>query len=246
LRPLAFKPQVTQHVVTRYYRAPEVCMREQERELLPKIDVWAVGCVLGELLDMMKENCDNVYDREPLFPGVCDQLLSPQDGDYGRHGDRLPHDQLRVIFDFCGTPDEAFIEKIKNPKTKQWLRLQEKKEMKNLNDRFVHGPEGALDLMKQLFILDPVHRISISDALKHPWLKDCRLANEKKLNKPHEGDHFEFEDVSLTRQLLRELIVDEILIYNDDLQDQLTQEALERRAARGTSSFSESPVVTMI
>ena len=41
LRPLAFKPQVTQHVVTRYYRAPEVCMREQERELLPKIDVWA-------------------------------------------------------------------------------------------------------------------------------------------------------------------------------------------------------------
>merc|ERR1719499_2623453 len=59
LRPLAFKPQVTQHVVTRYYRAPEVCMGEQRRELLPKIDVWAVGCVLGELLDMMKENCEN-------------------------------------------------------------------------------------------------------------------------------------------------------------------------------------------
>jgi len=111
--------------------------------------------------------------------------------------------------------------------------------MKDLQERFKGGPEGALDLMKQFFILDPEFRISIEDALEHPWLKDCILKNQKELKRPHEGDHFDFEDVKLTRQLLRELIVDEIVIYNEDLQNQLTQGHVERRVLRSANSLAE-------
>ncbi|GAB5370344.1 hypothetical protein AAMO2058_001484500 [Amorphochlora amoebiformis] len=48
--------KLTEYVVTRWYRAPEVMCscREYDR----KIDVWSVGCIMAEL-----------HGREPLFPG---------------------------------------------------------------------------------------------------------------------------------------------------------------------------------
>lgn len=39
---------LTRHVVTRWYRAPELLLLE--RDYTAAIDVWAVGCILGELL----------------------------------------------------------------------------------------------------------------------------------------------------------------------------------------------------
>lgn len=47
---------LTEYVVTRWYRAPEVMVSCQEYDY--KIDVWAVGCILAELVG-----------RQPLFPG---------------------------------------------------------------------------------------------------------------------------------------------------------------------------------
>eukprot|EP00756_Hemistasia_phaeocysticola_P058424 Hpha_TRINITY_DN35050_c0_g1::TRINITY_DN35050_c0_g1_i1::g.82675::m.82675 len=64
-RSLPDSPSVclTEYVVTRHYRAPELLM-ESER-YGPAVDVWSLGCVLAELLG-----------REPLFPGssYADQL----------------------------------------------------------------------------------------------------------------------------------------------------------------------------
>lgn len=54
---------LTEYVVTRWYRAPEVALLAQYGS---GIDVWSIGCVLGELLG-----------RSPLFQGSSsmDQLL---------------------------------------------------------------------------------------------------------------------------------------------------------------------------
>jgi mitogen-activated protein kinase 1/3 len=48
--------QLTEYVVTRWYRAPEVMCSCSEYD--HKIDVWSSGCILAELLG-----------RKPLFPG---------------------------------------------------------------------------------------------------------------------------------------------------------------------------------
>jgi len=40
------------HVATRWYRAPELILLEKKYN--SAIDVWSVGCILGELLCMMK------------------------------------------------------------------------------------------------------------------------------------------------------------------------------------------------
>jgi len=48
--------QLTEYVVTRWYRAPEVMCSCSDYDV--KIDVWSVGCILAEL-----------HGRKPLFPG---------------------------------------------------------------------------------------------------------------------------------------------------------------------------------
>lgn len=65
----------THHVVTRWYRAPELLFGAKQYGTC--IDMWAVGCILGELLL-----------RVPIFPGECDL------------------DQLTKIFSVFGDPTE--------------------------------------------------------------------------------------------------------------------------------------------
>ncbi len=69
------KRQLTGHVVTRWYRAPELILLEKDYG--PGIDVWSVGCIYAELLGMMKESAATYLDRKPLFPGKSCFPLSP-------------------------------------------------------------------------------------------------------------------------------------------------------------------------
>ena len=69
------KRQLTGHVVTRWYRAPEVILLE--KGYTAAIDVWSTGCIFAELLEMVKENYPTYLDRTPLFPGTCCFPLSP-------------------------------------------------------------------------------------------------------------------------------------------------------------------------
>ncbi len=48
---------LTEYVVTRWYRAPEVLLEQLDYE--KAVDVWAAGCVFAELMR-----------RKPLFPGT--------------------------------------------------------------------------------------------------------------------------------------------------------------------------------
>jgi len=52
---------LTGHVVTRWYRAPELIVLEKDYG--EPIDVWAMGCIFAELLTMMKENVPNHNER---------------------------------------------------------------------------------------------------------------------------------------------------------------------------------------
>ncbi|ETN98046.1 mitogen-activated protein kinase, partial [Reticulomyxa filosa] len=63
------KKNLTRHVVTRWYRAPEVMLFSLSREYLKAIDLWSVGCILAELFMMSRDNCSDHKQRGALFPG---------------------------------------------------------------------------------------------------------------------------------------------------------------------------------
>jgi len=96
--------ELTDHVVTRWYRAPEIILLEKDYG--PAIDMWAVGCIFAELLGTMKENSPTFLDRKPLFPGKSCFPLSPaKAATESKAG--LPFsstDQLAVIFSVIGSP----------------------------------------------------------------------------------------------------------------------------------------------
>ena len=50
------KKPISSHVVTRWYRAPEVILGAESYSY--PVDIWALGCIFAELLG-----------RSPLFPG---------------------------------------------------------------------------------------------------------------------------------------------------------------------------------
>ena len=55
-RPTAENEYMTEYVVTRWYRAPELLLNSSD--YTAAIDVWSVGCIFMELMN-----------RKPLFPG---------------------------------------------------------------------------------------------------------------------------------------------------------------------------------
>ena len=126
--------QLTEHVVTRWYRAPEIIFRAHD--YATEIDVWSVrivsystrmqpherkvGCIFAELLSMQQSSVPSHYQREPLFPGVSCFPLSP-----GCNSPALPQDsrdQLNVILDVLGTMDEEDINDIDDPDVRTYLR----------------------------------------------------------------------------------------------------------------------------
>lgn len=67
------KREMTSHIMTRWYRAPELILLEKDYG--PAIDMWAVGCIAGEMFAMVK--AATFLDREPLFQGQSCFPLSP-------------------------------------------------------------------------------------------------------------------------------------------------------------------------
>jgi mitogen-activated protein kinase 1/3 len=113
---------LTRHVVTRWYRAPELILLQPYTNA---VDMWSVGCILGELLTMLPQNVRDYKDRRAMFPGSACPSLS-NDGlksDRGEsRSDRI--DQLSMILDIIGSPSQEEIEAIDDPHIRQFMRDQ--------------------------------------------------------------------------------------------------------------------------
>ena len=93
-------------MVTRWYRPPELILLQKDYGT--PIDVWSLGCIFGELLNMKKEQEIHYADRKPLFPGASCYPLSPEKNPERKVKGELfgNNDQLNSIFDIIGSPNE--------------------------------------------------------------------------------------------------------------------------------------------
>lgn len=75
-----------------------------------------------------------------------------------------------------------------------------KKQPKAFDKIFPQANKEALDLLSKMLIFDPSKRITVNEALKHPYFSDYNIAHELPKREPVPDLEFEFEHYSkLTR-----------------------------------------------
>ncbi|CAK4077881.1 unnamed protein product [Aphanomyces euteiches] len=177
--------ELTEYVVTRWYRAPEImlgCMKYTRT-----VDVWSLGCIFAEMLS-----------RKPLFPGQ----------DY--------IDQLHLIMNALGVPSDAELYFVTNARARKFMNTEYHTRgaapLKPLTALFPDISADALSLMQQMLVLDPNKRISVDDALAHPYFASIRTpADETVASAPFD---FDFESEELTKRRLQELIWEEMRAFH--------------------------------
>lgn len=206
------KRALTGHVVTRWYRAPELILLQEN--YTEQIDMWSLGCIFAELLGMIRENFPNPKERCPLFQGSTCYPLSPHkehDKEYQYYYNKQSRDQLNVIFNILGTPAEDVIAKLDKSDAKRYVRCFRPRDRMNFAEmqRFSGSCLDALDLLGKMLVIDADNRINVDEALTHPLFKDVyspdkiKTADEK-IILDFERDR-ELEEPKLRRCFLKEI-----------------------------------------
>lgn len=199
--------QLTKHVVTRWYRAPELILIQPYTSA---VDIWSVGCIFAELLSMQEGNVPGYQDRKPLFPGGTCYPLSGE-GDNIKADERL--DQLNVIFSVIGTPSAEDIEAI--GKANEYIAALPKTKGSSLEKMYPAADPAAIDLLKKMLYFNPKRRVNAAEALEHDFFKGVRRRElERTANGPLEGPDF-LEADSIDLQLLKQRTYEEVLWYRD-------------------------------
>ncbi|XP_023537474.1 mitogen-activated protein kinase homolog MMK1 isoform X2 [Cucurbita pepo subsp. pepo] len=177
---------MTEYVVTRWYRAPELLLNSSD--YTAAIDVWSVGCIFMELMD-----------RKPLFPG------------------RDHVHQLRLLLELIGTPSEADLGFL-NENAKRYIRQLPHYHRQSFTEKFPHVHPSAIDLVEKMLAFDPGQRITVEDALAHPYLTSLHdISDEPVCMTPFS---FDFEQHALTEEQMKELIYREALAFNPEYHQQ--------------------------
>lgn len=119
--------QLTQHVVTRWYRAPELILLQEYYNAA--IDMWSVGCIFAELLQTLERG----KRPQPLFPGkTCFPLSARryEKEQIERFGEEIRAEthQLMKIFEVIGTPPREDLESLDDGPMKEVGRREKRGE----------------------------------------------------------------------------------------------------------------------
>ncbi|KAL4570959.1 hypothetical protein LXL04_017708 [Taraxacum kok-saghyz] len=174
---------MTEYVVTRWYRAPELLLNCSE--YTTAIDIWSVGCILME-----------IALREPLFPGK----------DYVQ--------QLVLITELLGSPDDSDLGFLRSENAKKYVKQLPHVPSKTFEKKYPNVSPLVMDLAEKMLVFDPSKRISVEEALNHPFLQSLHEINEEPVcSAPF---MFDFEQATLSEEDVKGLIWDETLKFNPD------------------------------
>lgn len=186
---------MTEYVVTRWYRAPELLLSCEE--YTSAIDVWSVGCIFAELLG-----------RKPIFPGK----------DYLH--------QLKLIINSIGSPDESDMQFIQSHKARSFIRSQPPTPRACFAKLYPRANPLAINLIDRMLAFDPAKRITVAEALEHPYLALLHDASlEPTAVAPFDID---FEDDDWKEEALREKVWNEMLQYHPEAEAETEAEATSR------------------
>lgn len=150
------------------------------------IDVWSVGCILAEMLS-----------GKPLFPGR----------DY--------HHQLTLILDVLGTPTLDEFYAITTRRSRDYIRALPFRKRRPFAQLFPNASDLAVDFLTKTLTFDPKKRITVEEALAHPYLEAYHDPDDEPVAPPLDPEFFEFDlhKDDISREQLKELLYEEIMSF---------------------------------
>lgn len=128
----------------------------------------------------------------------------------------LDHHQLTLILDVLGTPTMEDYYGIKSRRAREYIRSLPFKKKIPLKHMFTKTSDLALDLLERLLAFNPVKRITVEEALRHPYLEPYHDPEDEPTANPIPEEFFDF----------------------DKNKDSLTKEELKRRSSTSSALHS--------
>lgn len=151
------------------------------------IDLWSVGCIFAEMLG-----------RRQLFPG--------------KH---YVH-QLQLILTVLGTPPEVLIGAIRADRVRSYVQSLPSRSAVPLAKLYPNAEPEALDLLAAMLRFDPRERISVTQALEHPYLAKYHDPDDEPTCVP--AFDFEFDKLPTSKEQIKEAILMEIQDFHQNKQ----------------------------
>ncbi len=222
---------LSQRVVTRYYRAPELLLGSKTYD--SAIDIWSVGCILAEMLHSLAPPTAAAAAAPVsavLFPG--------ESGDEYPSARTLPSElrksrsMLRLQFDTLGLPSVREIEALTGERddlrrslNRCCSRMEEQEQEEfgttddrpadeRLQERFPHASTSATLLLARMLRYSPAERPKAGDCIcsgtAHRF-QDMLQQPQVVPTVPQPSSHmsFPFENKHHDRRSLRQLILEE-------------------------------------
>lgn len=130
-------------VVTLWYRAPELLF--QSSHYSKAIDMWAAGCIFGELLL-----------QKPLLPGKSEIQ------------------QIDLIIDLLGTPNDKIWPKFSELPIPQSVNLKQQP-FNNISQLFSGVSKAGIRLLNLLLMYDPTKRATAEECLQSSYFRETPL-----------------------------------------------------------------------
>lgn len=198
--------EMTKHMVSKSFRPPEINMEYMQQGQGKALDIWSLGLILAQL-----------FNREEFQKADSNEQY------------------LTFLIELLGMPDDRIKAQIHQKGYLNYMEVHQSFQPRQALQKLIpSAPQDALDLISRMLTYDPSHRISAKEILVHPFLSLCYSSNDKQIieGQPIRPFEFEFEKFNLEWGILRDLIMDEIIV-NNSKQAQLKLEDLQFKFPAG-------------
>ena len=141
-------------------------------------------------------------------------VSSSCDGDRPSHGADIAFSGLF----HAGTPSDEDLDFVKSERARAFMKKQAHKPKVPFSTIYPDANPEALDLLEKMLVFHPQKRITIQDALKHPYM--ASLHNEEDEPVADSPFNFSFENVAVTKEQLQRMIFEEVAYFHPEMIDE--------------------------